>query len=44
MVKCDVIAERVGVEKGSFVVYNQVGELPHVRQESSKILKSTLIN
>jgi uncharacterized protein with ATP-grasp and redox domains len=44
MVKCDVIAERVGVEKGSFVVYNQVSELPQLRQESSKILKSTLIN
>ena len=25
MVKCDVIAERIGVKKGSFVVLNQVG-------------------
>jgi len=44
MVKCEVIAERVGVEKGSLVVFNQVSELTNVRQESSKTLKSTLMN
>jgi uncharacterized protein with ATP-grasp and redox domains len=44
MVKCEVIAERVGVEKGSLVVFNQISEFTHVRQEFSKTLKSALIN
>jgi hypothetical protein len=44
MVKCEVIAERVGVEKGSFVVFNQVSELTTVRQESSRTMKLTMIN
>lgn len=38
MVKCDVIAERVGVEKGSLVVFNQVGKLSLKSQEASKTL------
>jgi uncharacterized protein with ATP-grasp and redox domains len=44
MVKCDVIAERVGVEKGSFVVYNQINELSLKSQISPKSLKPTLIS
>jgi uncharacterized protein with ATP-grasp and redox domains len=44
MVKCDVIAERVGVEKGSLVVFNQVSELSLKSQKVSKSLKSTWIS
>lgn len=42
MVKCDVIAERVGVEKGSFVVINQIDELSLKSQIPPKSLKPSL--
>jgi damage-control phosphatase, subfamily I len=44
MVKCDVIAERVGVKKGSFVVFNQIDELSLKSQIPQELLKSSLIS
>jgi len=44
MVKCDVIAEQVGVEKGSFVVYNQIDELSAKSEINSKSRKPVLMS